>query len=157
MFSSCNPKFSAVRPLPYIDFWTAHSGAGRYWSLQPVASHTCLLTVAHHCRSYPCPGSIAMIAFFHPSRFCARSESSWCCLRSLRTLSIPLSLGLPRGLFPPTFIVITCFVTFVSSLLITWPRKAFLCDICGDWFYHCVAPELFISDSVFPCFPLNPS
>ena len=62
-----------------------------------------------------------MIAFFHPSRFCARSGSSWCCLRSLRTLSIHLSLGLPRGLFPPTFIVITCFTTFVSSLLITWP------------------------------------
>ena len=56
-----------------------------------------------------------MIAFF-PS-----SGSSWWCLKSLRTLSIHLSLGLPRGLFPPTFIVVTCFATFVSSLLITWP------------------------------------
>ena len=85
-----------------------------------------MLTVVQSCspfryRSYPCPGSIAMIAFFHPYRFCARSGSSWCCLRSLRTLSIHLSLGLPRRLFPPTFIVITCFATFVSSLLITWP------------------------------------
>ena len=76
---------------------------------------------AHGCRSYPCPGSIAMIAFFHPSRFCASSGSSWCCLRSLHTLSIHLSLGLPRGLFPPTFIVVTCFATFVSSEVITWP------------------------------------
>ena len=35
------------------------------------------------------------------------------------------------------------------------PRKAFLGDICGDWLDHCLAPELFISDSVFPCFALN--
>ena len=47
------------------------------------------------CRSYPCPGSIAMIAFLHPSQFCAS--------------------------FGNTFIVVTCFATFVSSLLITWP------------------------------------
>ena len=80
-----------------------------------------MLTVAHRCRSYPCPGSIAMIVFFHPSRFCASSGSSWCCLKSLRTLSIHLSMGLPRGLFPPTFIVVTLFATFVSSLLIIWP------------------------------------
>ena len=83
-----------------------------------------MLTVAHSCRYYACPGSIAMIVFFHPSRFCAKSGSSWCCLRSLRILSIHLSPGLPRGLFPefpPTFIVVTCFATFVSSLLIIWP------------------------------------
>ena len=48
------------------------------------------------------------------------------------------------------------YYTFVSSLLITWP-KAFLGDICGDWFDHCVAPELFIYDSVFLCFALYPS
>ena len=42
---------------------------------------------AHLCRSYPCPGSIAMIAFLHASRFCAKPGSSWCCLRSLRTLA----------------------------------------------------------------------
>ena len=62
-----------------------------------------------------------MIAFLHASRFCASCGSSWCCLKSLRTLSIHLSLGLPRGLFPPTFIVVTLFATCVSSLLITWP------------------------------------
>ena len=81
----------------------------------------CMRTFAYLCRSYPCPGSIAMIAFRHPSRFWASFGSSWCCFRSLRTRSIHLSLGLPRGLFPPTFIVVTCFATFVSSLLITWP------------------------------------
>ena len=42
---------------------------------------------AVYCRSYPCPGSIAMIAFLHASRFCANPGSSWCCLRSLRTLA----------------------------------------------------------------------
>ena len=78
-------------------------------------------TFAYLCRSYPCPGSIAMIAFRHPSLFCVSFGSSWCCLRSLRTRSNHLSLGLPRGLFPPTFIVVTCLATFVSSLLITWP------------------------------------
>ena len=53
------------------------------------------------CRSYPCPGSIAMTAFLHASRFCASFGSSWCCLKSLHsdhTLSIHLSLCLPRGL-----------------------------------------------------------
>ena len=29
--------------------------------------------------------------------------------------------AIPRGLFPPSYIVVTCFATFVSSLLITWP------------------------------------
>ena len=66
-----------------------------------------LLTFAHLCQSYPCPGSIARIAFLHASRFCASFGSSWCCLKSLRTLSIHLSLDLPRGLFHPTFIVVT--------------------------------------------------
>ena len=78
-------------------------------------------TFVYLCRSYPCPGSTAMIAFLHPSRFCARFGSSLCCFRSLRTRPTHLSLGLPRGLFQPTFIVVTCFATFVSSLLITWP------------------------------------
>ena len=41
--------------------------------------------------------------------------------RSSLCPSTHLSLGLPRGLFPPTFIVVTLFATCVSSLLITWP------------------------------------
>ena len=128
---------------------------GHFRSLHDASVH-CLLV--HLCRSHPCPGSITMIAFLHASRFCASFGSSWCCLKSLRTLSIHLSLGLPRGLFPPTFIVVTCFATFVSSLLIAWPyheRRFWV--TCGDWLDHCIAPELFISDSVIPCFALNPS
>ena len=82
---------------------------------------TSMSTFAYLCRSYPCPGSIAMIAFLNPSRICASFGSSWCCFRSLRTRSIHLSLGLPRGIFPPNLIVVTCFATFVYSLLITWP------------------------------------
>ena len=50
-----------------------------------------------------------------------------------------------------------CNVRIVSSQHMAIPRKAFLGDICGDWLDHCIAPELFISDSVFPCFALNPS
>ena len=82
--------------------------------------------------------------------------SSWCCFKLLRTRSIHLSLGLPRGLFPPTFIVVTCFATFMSSLLITWSyhERRFWATCC-DWLDHCIAPELFISDSVFPCFALK--
>ena len=56
------------------------------------------------CRSYPCPGSIAMIAFRHPSRFWASFGSSSCCFRSLRTRSIHLSLGLPRDLPPSSLL-----------------------------------------------------
>ena len=80
-----------------------------------------LFTFTHLCRSYPCPDSIAMTAFLHASRFCASFGSSWCCLRSLCTRSIHLNMGLPRGLFPPTVIVVTCIAPFVLSPLITWP------------------------------------
>ena len=51
--------------------------------------------------SYPFPRSIAMTAFVQTSLFCASFGSSWCCFKSLHTLSIHLSLGLPQGLFPP--------------------------------------------------------
>ena len=108
---------------------------------------------AHIYRSYPCPGSIAMTAFIQASQFCAMFRSSWCSFMSLHR-----SLSLPRGIFPPTFIVVTCFATFVSSLLITWPyheRRFWVTR--GDWLDHCIAPELFISDFVFPCFALKPS
>ena len=59
---------------------------------------------AYLCRSYPCPGSIAIIAFRHPSWFWASFGSSSCCFRSLRTRSIHLSLGLPRGLPPSSLL-----------------------------------------------------
>ena len=65
-------------------------------------------------------------------------------------LFIHLRLGLPRALFPPTFIFDTSFATVASYLLITWPYH----ERC-DWIDHCIAPELFISGSVFPCFALN--
>ena len=69
-----------------------------------------------------------MTAFLHAPLLSAKFGSSWCCLRSLRTLSIHLSLGLPRVLFLPTFIVVIYFATFLSSLLITWPyhERSFL-------------------------------
>ena len=50
-----------------------------------------------------------------------------------------------------------CNVRVFSSHRMAMPRKAFLGDICGDWLEHCIDPELFISDSFFPCFALNPS
>ena len=88
-------------------------------------SHLCLphlpLLLCLVLASYPCPGSIAMTAFHRVSLFCASFGSTWCCFKSIRTLSIHLSPGLPGGIFPPTFIVVTCFATFVFSLLITWP------------------------------------
>ena len=74
-----------------------------------------LFTQAHIYRYYLCLGSIAMTAVFHASPFCASFGSNWCSFIWLR------SLGLPQGLFPPTFIVVACFATFLSSLLITWP------------------------------------
>ena len=62
-----------------------------------------------------------MIAFLHASRFCASFGSRWCSFISLRILSIHLSLGLPRGLFPHTFIVVISFTTLLSSIIVTWP------------------------------------
>ena len=53
-----------------------------------------------------------MTAFIYDVLFCS--------FISLRTLSIHLSLCLPRGL-SPTFIVVTSFVTLLSSLPIIWP------------------------------------
>ena len=47
-----------------------------------------------------------------------------------------------------------CNVRVFSPHHMAIPRKVFLGDICGDWLDHCIAPELFISDSVFPCFAL---
>ena len=62
--------------------------------------------IAHLCRSSP--GSIAMIAFLQASLFCVSFGSSRWSFMSLRTPSIHLSSGLPRGrgLVPPTFIVV---------------------------------------------------
>ena len=54
-----------------------------------------------------------MTAFLQASMFC----SSWSSFISLRTLSIHLCLGLPRGLFPPTSIFLISFATFLWSLL----------------------------------------
>ena len=36
-----------------------------------------------------------------------------------------------------------CNVRVFSPHHMAIPRKAFRCDICGDWFDHCIAPELF--------------
>ena len=79
-----------------------------------------MLIFAHLCRYYPCPGRSLWLPF-SMLLGSVRALDRACCLKSLRTLSIHLSLGLPRGLFPPTFIVVTFFVTCVSSHLITWP------------------------------------
>ena len=50
-----------------------------------------------------------------------------------------------------------CNVCVFSSHHMAIQRKSFLGDICGDWLDNCIAPELFISDSVFPCFALSVS
>ena len=93
-----------------------------------------IILYAQLCRSYPCPGSIAMIAFLQASRFCASFGSSWRCFISLSTLSNHLSLGLPRGLFPPLpshlhLCYFICNMCFFSSHYMAIPRKAFLGDI----------------------------
>ena len=50
--------------------------------------------------------TFAELVFFHNYHICL-----------YRILSIHLSLGLPRGIFPPTFIVVISFATLLSSLL----------------------------------------
>ena len=117
------------------------------------------LTSAHVCQSYPCPGSIAMIALLHPSLIWASFGSSWCCFRSLCTRSIHLSLGYSSRSLPSLLHCcnMLCNVRVFSSHHMVIPRKAFLGDLCGDWLDYCIAPELVISDSVFPWLALNTS
>ena len=111
-----------------------------------------------------------MIAFLHPSRFCASFGSSWCCFISLRTLSIhsvltyldvssshlhrcyllcnvrlfsvhPLSLGLPRDIFLPP-----------SSLLVALQRSIILCPSTQSWPTSRSLPPTFIVVSCFATF-----
>ena len=101
-----------------------------------------------------------MTAFLRAYRFCASFASSCCCLKSFRTLYTHLSMGLPRGLFTPTFIVVTCFATFVSSLLITWPyheRRFWVTyfmwwlvwPLHRSWTFHfCFGLSLFCPESI---------
>ena len=102
-------------------------------------------------------GSIAMIAFRHPSRFWARA------LGRARVVSDRSALGPSTSVWALHEVsqlhrcYMFCYVRFVSSHHMAIPRKAFLGDIRGDRLDHRIAPELFISDSVFPCFALNPS
>ena len=72
-----------------------------------------MLIVSHLLAILSRPGPIAMTSFIQASLFGDSFGPSWCCFRSFRTLSIHLSLGLPRGLFPPTFIVVTSFASCV--------------------------------------------
>ena len=106
--------------------------------------------IAHRCRSsYSHAGSIAKTAFLQTSMFCAASfGSSWCSFISLRSLSIHLSRGLPLG---------------PSSSFLPLQHSCRLFSLHGHttkgvswWLDHCIAPELFVSDSVFPSFALNP-
>ena len=93
-----------------------------------------------------------MTAFLHASLWCASFGSSWCSfIITLCTLSILLSLGLPRGLSPPTFVI--SFATILSSLLIAWPSHGghFWVTLCGDWLDHCIAHELFVTSFRFLC------
>ena len=66
----------------------------------------------------------------------------------------PTSRSLPSHLHR---CYLLCNMSLFSPHHMAIPRKAFLGDICGDWLDHCIAPELFISVSVFPRFALNPS
>ena len=114
---------------------------------------------AHLCRSYPCPGSIAMAASPNASRLCA-SVGSWllafCSLRFalgywlLAPHSVHPTQSGPPSRFIPSHLHCCyplCNIRVVSSHYMAISRKAVLVD----------SPGLFISDSIFPCFALNPS
>ena len=70
--------------------------------------------------------------------------SIWCSFIPLRTLSIHLSLGLPRGLFP------RCYFLSIFLILRFWVTYVVIGLTIAS-----LGPELFISDSVFQCFALN--
>ena len=50
-----------------------------------------------------------------------------------------------------------CNIRVVSSHHVAIPLKAFVDDIRGDWFDHCIAPELFVSNAVIPYFAMHSS
>ena len=79
---------------------------------------------AHLCRSYPCPGSIAMTAFLHASRFVwALGRVGVVSNRSALGPSTSVWAFLEVSSLPPSLIVVTYFATFVSYLLNTWPHQ----------------------------------
>ena len=137
---------------------------GLHLFLQPPCfflsyAHLCspLLTFAHLCRSYPCPGSIVITAFLHC--FSVLCEN-W--------IELVLSHIAPHSVYPPQSgpssrslpshlhrCYLLCNVRVFSSHHMAIPRKAFLGDICSDRLDHCVVPELFISEFVFPCSALS--
>ena len=82
---------------------------------------SCMRTFAYLCRSYPCPGCVDRRDCLSPS-FAVLGEL-W--------VELVLFQIAPHSIHPPqsgpstrspTFIVVTCFAMFVSSLLITWPN-----------------------------------
>ena len=102
-----------------------------------VGSHDCLST----CFSVQCELWFEMV-FFHIAPYSVHPHQSG-----------PSS----RYLSHRHRCYLLCNIRVFSSHYMGIQRKAFLSDICGDWLDHCIAPELFISDSVFPCLALNPS
>ena len=111
---------------------------------------------------YPCPGSIAIIACLSPCFSVLCGLWVELVLSQIAPHSVHPSQSGPSPRSLPSHLhccYLVCNVTVVSPHHMTIPRKAFLGDIivCVNWLDHCIAPELFISDSVFPCFALNPS
>ena len=88
-----------------------------------------LLTFAHLCRSYPRPGSIAMIAFLHASRFCARFGSRCMVVFQLAQHTVHPSQSGPSSRSLPSHLhccYLLCNMCFFSSHYMAIPREAFL-------------------------------
>ena len=107
---------------------------------------------AHLRRSYPFPGSMVTIAFIQASLFCASFGRA--CVLSYRFILCPstsASAFIEVSSLPPSslFLPLKHYCRLFSMHGHT--KKG----VSGDWRGHCIAPEHFISDSVFPCFALN--
>ena len=118
----------------------------------------------HHCsnwlkcadHSYPFPESNAITAY--PWLLCS---VRWIELVffHITTHSVhPPQCG-PSSRYLPSHVQrchFLCNIIVVSSHYMATQQLSCLGDICRDWVDHCIAPEVFVSDSVFPWFALNP-
>ena len=107
-----------------------------------------MLIFAHLWKSYPFPGSIAINAFLQASLL-------WIELVLFHITSPSAHPSVGDGWGEGCYFF--CNILVVSSHCMIIPRKTGLGDRFGGCFDHCIAPELVVSKSVFPCLALNPS
>ena len=101
-------------------------------------------------------GSIAMTVFLRASLFCASFGSFVFFHLSLHSVHPPLTVSGPSSRYLPSHLHHCYFlgnILVISFHYMAIQRTVFLSGICCDSLVHCITPDLFVSNSMFPCFP----